>query len=188
MKFLIKSLKYLPILIWGKWLYRSLKILKKNPSARIGYMATITSDCVLSYQNNISPYSKLVDTTIGDYSYVGVGTQVQYASIGKLCSIGDNVRIGLGIHPTHLKSTHPAFYSSQGNWDIKPTVQENIIEYERVYIGDDVWIGTNAIILDGVSIKSHSVIAAGAVVTKDVPEYAIVAGVPAKIIKYRNKV
>lgn len=51
-----------------------------------------------------------------------------------------------------------------------------------------MWIGANAIILDGVSIKSHSVIAAGAVVTKDVPEYAIVAGVPAKIIKYRNKV
>lgn len=77
-------------------------------------MATITSDSELSCQNNISPYFKLVDTSIGDYSYVGVGTLVLYASIGKLCSIGDNVRIGLGIHPTHLKSTHPAFYSPQG--------------------------------------------------------------------------
>ena len=111
---------------------------------------------------------------------------MQYAVIGKLCSIGDNVRIGLGIHPTHLRSTHPAFYSPQGNWDIKPTIQEKITEYKKVYIGDDVWIGTNAMILDGVTIGSHAVIAAGAVVTKDVPEYAIVGGVPAKIIKYRK--
>lgn len=183
----ISSLKHLPLLRWLKWVVRSKKILKNNPTARIGYSAIITPDCTLGYQNNLLPYSKMVGSSIGDYSYIGVGTQVQYADIGSFCSIGDSVRIGLGIHPTHLESTHPAFYSKQGNWDIKPIVEEEIIEYKKVSIGDDVWIGTGAMILDGVNVGSHSVIAAGAVVTKDVPEYAIMGGVPAKIIKYRRR-
>ena len=58
-------------------------------------------------------------------------------------------------------------------------------EYETVTIGHDVWIGTRAIVLDGITVGNGAVIAANSVVTKDVPPYAIVAGVPAKIIKYR---
>ena len=57
---------------------------------------------------------------------------------------------------------------------------------EPVIIGDDVWIGGRVIILPGVTIGSHSIIAAGAVVTKDVPEWAIVGGTPAKVLKFRN--
>ena len=60
-------------------------------------------------------------------------------------------------------------------------------EYKQIRIGSDVWIGARAIILDGIQIGHGAVIAAGAVVTKDVPPYAVVAGVPASIIKYRFK-
>ena len=56
-----------------------------------------------------------------------------------------------------------------------------------MHIGDDVWIGTNVIILPGVNIGSHCIIGAGAVVTKDVPDYAVVGGVPAKVIRYRTE-
>ena len=184
---IFNKLKYIPIVQWGKWVLRTYKIKQKYPTVSIGYMAIITPDCKLGHQNNLLPYSKLVDSSLDDYSYIGVGTQVQYANIGKFCSIGDTVRIGLGIHPTHLESTHPAFYSKKGCWDIKPIVDEDVVEYKRIYIGDDVWIGTNAMILDGVTIGNHVIVAAGAVVTKDVPDYAIVAGVPAKVIKWRSK-
>lgn len=57
---------------------------------------------------------------------------------------------------------------------------------EPVVIGDDVWIGTRVIILPGVKIGNGVIIAAGAVVTKDIPDYAVAGGVPAKVIKYRN--
>lgn len=56
-----------------------------------------------------------------------------------------------------------------------------------MYIGDDVWIGTNVIILPGVNVGNHCIIGAGAIVTKDIPDYAIVGGNPAKIIRMRNE-
>ena len=67
-----------------------------------------------------------------------------------------------------------------------PMIQQGFTKIEPIIIDDDVWIGDNVIILKGVHVHSHSVIAAGAVVTKDVPEYAIVGGVPAKVIRFRN--
>lgn len=100
-------------------------------------------------------------------------------SIGHFCSIADGVKFILGSeHPTNCLSTFPFKVKMLGK------------EYEAqskgdIIIGDDVWIATNAIILSGVSVGQGAVIGAGAVVTKDVPSYAIVGGVPAKVIKYR---
>ena len=69
-----------------------------------------------------------------------------------------------------------------------PMIQQGFEDDHEIIIGDDVWIGTNVTILSGVyKIGNHSIIAAGAVVTKDVPDYAIVGGVPAKIIRMRNE-
>lgn len=176
----------MPFVLWLKWVWRKRKWKKRFPSLSIGIMSEIAGNCSFGHQNIIYGYSTLVDTTLGDYSYVGGNVKIQYATIGKFCSIAEGVKIGLGIHPTNLPSTHPAFYSPQSHWDIKPDLSLNIVEYKPVIIGDDVWIGTNAIVLDGVKIGSHAVVAAGAVVTKDVPEYSIVGGVPAKLIKNRT--
>lgn len=177
----------MPLTMWLKWVVRSWRLKKNNPTLSIGKYAEIVN-CVFGYRNIVYGYSTVVNSEFGDYTYVGGHSRVQYATIGKFCSIADGVKIGLGIHPTHLKSTHPAFYSPQSHWkqDITPDLSLNIQEYKRVVVGDDVWIGTNALVLDGVRIGNHAVIAAGAVVTKDVPEYAIVGGVPAKIINYRH--
>lgn len=68
-----------------------------------------------------------------------------------------------------------------------PMIQQGFTKIKPIVIDNDVWIGDNVTILKGVHVHSHSVIAAGAVVTKDVPEYAIVGGVPAKVIRFRNK-
>ncbi len=112
------------------------------------------------------------DITIGDYTRIGIHCTV----IGPVC-IGSHVNLAQGITVTALNH----------NFE-EPTkrIDEQGITTKPVVIGDDVWIGANAVILPGVTIGRHCVIAAGAVVTKDVPDYTLVGGVPAKVIKSIN--
>lgn len=125
---------------------------------------------------------------IGAYSYFRSDIRIaSFASIGRYCSVARGVRIGDENHHLDWVSTHPFvvnprytgaskehFQYEKASTVVKPTV-----------IGHDVWIAQNAIILGGVNVGHGAVIGAGAVVTKDVPPYAVVGGVPAKIIKYR---
>jgi len=109
-----------------------------------------------------------------------------YSEIGAYCSIAPGAKIGgLGRHPTDWISTHPAFYSTLGQAGLAFADKDMVDECVQTKIGNDVWIGTNAIIMDGVTVHDGAVIGAGAVVTKDVPPYAVVGGVPAKVIRYR---
>jgi virginiamycin A acetyltransferase len=124
------------------------------------------------------------DVVIGDYSYIsGPRSYVESARIGKFCSIARQVVIGPGNHDLSAVTTHP-FPVSPAYGGIalsaKPERQKGPVE-----IGNDVWIGMNAIILRGVKIGDGSVVAAGAVVTRDVPPYTIVAGSPARHVKDR---
>lgn len=121
---------------------------------------------------------------IGDYSYCSQGTILfQGTSIGRYCSIGYNVQIGPPEHPVSFYSTSPSVYRDKR---IKEMIAWPDDDYtEPVEIGNDVWIGSNVIVLRGVHIGNGAIIAAGAVVTKDVPEYTIVGGVPARTIKNR---
>lgn len=115
------------------------------------------------------------NVTIGDYSYVNKNSSVENCSIGKYCSISSGVYICPFEHNLDSVSTHPFFY-------IKERAKEN---RRPVTIGNDVLISLNAIVLEGVTIGDGAVIAAGAVVTKDVKPYEIVGGVPAKHIRFR---
>ena len=131
---------------------------------------------------------KVYHSSLGAYSYIGRGTQLIYASVGKFCSISGNVLIGMGHHTlTHL-STSPIFTEKNNGTGYSWTDRESLLPYKPVTIGNDVWIGTRAMILGGVTIGDGAVIGAGAIVTKDVPPFAIVAGVPARIIRYRFEV
>lgn len=158
---------------------------KKYPSLRISSGVSLY-DCVFGKHNIVYQNALLYNSSIGSFTYVGANCKIKNAEIGKFCSIGEDVKIGLGIHPTNLKSTHPGFYAKDSSYyGFEPTEKLTIPEYRQVKIGNDVWIGTNAIILDGVTIGDGAVVGAGAVVTKDILPYAIVGGVPAKLIRYR---
>ena len=128
----------------------------------------------------------IINSEIQSFSYLGKNCIIQNASIGKFCSIANDVCIGLGKHPLDYFSTSPLFYRSQNTFKINLIEKDlQFEEYLPVSIGNDVWIGSRSLILDGVSIGNGSVIAANSVVTKDVAPYSVIGGVPAKHIKYR---
>ncbi|MHA7967353.1 CatB-related O-acetyltransferase [Paenibacillus sp. CAU 1782] len=107
-------------------------------------------------------------------------------SVGSFCSINHTAAIGtIGNHPLDLVTTSTFIYHP--SWGFVDEIDTNLINKYNppIVIENDVWIGTNAIILPGVTIRNGAIIGAGAVVTKEVPPYAIVGGVPAKIIRYR---
>ena len=123
---------------------------------------------------------------MGDCTYVANNTKILNANIGKYCSIACDVLIGLGKHPVNnFVSTHPIFFSTLKQAQITFAKTSHYNEFDTINIGNDVWIGARAIIVDGISVGDGAIIGAGAVVTRNVPAYAIVGGVPAKIIKYR---
>lgn len=109
------------------------------------------------------------DVMIGEYTRVGLHNTI----IGPV-TIGNHVNLAQGITVTALN--HNFTNASQ-------RIDQQGVNTNPVTISDDVWIGANAVILPGVSIGRHSVVAAGSVVTHDVPEGTVVAGVPAKIIR-----
>lgn len=132
---------------------------------------------------------------IGEGSYLGNNTVIsnpEQTVIGKYCSISHEVYIGPTAHSLHYLTTN-SFIENEDNGTIDNAIvvpKNNLVkpEFETskpVIIGNDVWIGLRAIIMPGVKIGDGAVIATGAIVTKDIPPYAIAAGVPAKIIKYR---
>jgi acetyltransferase-like isoleucine patch superfamily enzyme len=132
----------------------------------------------------ISSNCEIINTTLDNFTYVSKNTTILNSSIGKFCSIASGVKINLPNHPLNFVSTHPIFYSKVYK-KLNNITHTKFNESQRVDIGSDVWIGENSIILTGVKIGNGAVIAAGAIVNKDVPDYAIVGGIPAKLIKYR---
>jgi len=129
----------------------------------------------------------LVYVKFGRRSFVAPKTHLQNCTVGNFCSIGPEVRAGMGFHPSRdFVSTYPAFYRKENGGCLNSFVGEDLFEdTEAIEIGNDVWIGASVMILDGVRIGNGAIVAAGAVVNKDVPDYAIVGGVPAKLIRYR---
>lgn len=128
--------------------------------------------------------TQFYDSSIGKYSYIGYDCSIVKCKIGAFCSIASDVEIGGAQHPLDWVSTSPVFYNVSGGTG-RHLGSLTISNIKETIIGNDVWIGVKAIIMQGVSIGDGAVIGAGAIVTNDVPPYAIVGGVPAKIIRYR---
>lgn len=135
--------------------------------------------------------------TIGDNSSfsgsMGYGTYMCndcsiIGNVGRFCSIAPEVKNSIGVHPVNAPyvSTSPMFFSLRKQSG-ETFAQKQMFDELRdpIEIGHDCWIGQRAFIVGGVKIGTGAVVLAGAVVTKDVPPYAIVGGVPAKLVKYR---
>jgi len=142
-------------------------------------------NCNISKTAKIYPFSKITNSTINDYSYVSYSCTINNCQIGRFCSIANGTKIGLGKHPIDYISTSPIFYSPNNPLKVKISDVLRFEETAPVKIGNDVWIGANVIILDGITIGNGAIIGANSLVTKDVTPYSIVGGIPAKPIKNR---
>jgi len=134
----------------------------------------------------------LADTSLhtaelGDFSYLGPRCIVGDATIGKFCAIAAEVRIGAPNHPMDRPSMHrftycPEYYAAGA---VRDHAFFDRRKEDRAVIGNDVWIGHGVIVLPGVKVGDGAVLAAGAVITKDVQPYTVVGGIPAKFIRER---
>jgi acetyltransferase-like isoleucine patch superfamily enzyme len=184
---MISSILKNPLSVWLKWLvqkhYFELKYAKKK--LKIGYLATV-NNCQFGSYNTLYAGVVLHNVTLGDFTYISENGKLVNTDVGKFSCIGPEVHVGLGKHPSRdFVSTHSFFFSPL--WQVQNSLTDASFfeEFAKIKIGNDVWIGARAIILDGVTIGDGVIVGAGAVVTKDVPDYAVVGGVPARVLRYR---
>jgi phosphonate metabolism protein (transferase hexapeptide repeat family) len=142
----------------------------------------------LGHFTEIGTGTRLLNVEIGDYSYCERFGDIANTTVGKFSNIAAFVRIGATDHPLELATLHHFLYRSSKYWD---DVDDDIDWFERrrarrTTIGHDTWIGHAAQVKPEVSVGDGAVVASGAIVTKDVPPYAIVAGVPARVIRLRQ--
>jgi phosphonate metabolism protein (transferase hexapeptide repeat family) len=150
------------------------------PQARI-------KDSYFGKYTEIADGTSVVKSTIDDFSYVMEHCSVIYTSIGKFANIASMVRMNPGFHPMERPTLHHFTYRAK-MYGFKEHDDDEFFhwrELQRVTIGHDTWIGHGSVIMPGVTIGNGAVIGSLSVVTKDVAPYEIVAGVPAKRLRFR---
>ncbi len=158
---------------------------------RQAYPSCIFHNNVVVYKTVFGDFNVTFDdvvisiSNIGSHTYIQKGATIINADIGKYCSIASKVSIGPGLHFMKGVSTHPSFYLKNTPLAKVYSKTDEFQSSKRTTIGNDVWIGEGAIILDGVNIGNGAIIAAGSVVTKDIDRFSIVGGTPARLIRKR---
>lgn len=135
----------------------------------------------------IGANARLTEVGMDDYAYCDRFAEIAYSQVGKFANIAAFARVNPGNHPTWRASLHHFMYRSSAYFEDEPDEAE-LFEWRRETIcvlGADTWLGNGAQVLPGRVVGTGSVVGAGAIVTKDVPCYAIVAGNPAQVIKMR---
>jgi phosphonate metabolism protein (transferase hexapeptide repeat family) len=166
---------------------------RRSPRAsRDGEPAIHTSaalrDCKIGKFCEVKERVFMRSCSLGDYSYVERHSELIYTHTGRFCAIAADVRLNALNHPIDRVSQHKFTYRANEYFVGKKPDQgfrEQRMEQGRVVVGHDVWIGHGAIVLPGVVIGTGAVIGAGAVVTHDVEPYAIMAGTPARFVRWR---
>lgn len=160
---------------------------KLGPNPFLHPHATVVSS-VLGRYVEIGEATNILESKLGDYSYTARFADIAYSTLGKFVNVAAFTRINPGEHPYHRASLHHFMYRSSYFWP-EEVDEDLVFDWRRsrpVHVGNDTWIGHGAIIMKGVTVHDGAAIGSNAVVTKDVPPYAIVAGTPAKIIKWRH--
>lgn len=150
-----------------------------HPSARI-------RSSQLGAWTDIGPNCALLESSLDDYTYLAGDVAVIYSEIGKFCSIASHATINPGNHPmTRVTQHHLTYRRAQYGFGEEDAAFFDWRRADKCVIGHDVWIGHGATILAGVTVGTGAVVGAGAVVSKNVAPYAIVGGVPARVIRKR---
>lgn len=153
-----------------KMFHRAFRIItfRKGIYGKVGIKNSIKNGCLIDEAS-----------CIGNYNFIAKDASFTAVKMGNYCSIGPGVILGPGEHDYRKVSTRTIVTKCE-----KDSTYSDLTKKELI-IGNDVWIGARAIVLRGVSVGNGAIIAAGAVVTKDVPAFSIVGGVPARRIKDR---
>lgn len=159
-------------------------IIRLNPGARI-IKSTICGPLFLNKNSQVGP-----DVTVGKYSGMNESCYIARATMGSFCAVGARTSINPFNHPVDWLSTNEfQYHPNSFDWVEEYTNIERLARtpdmFKHSTIGNDVWTGHNVNVMAGVNVGDGAIIAAGSVVTKDVPPYAIVAGVPATVKRYR---
>ena len=150
---------------------------------RISFRATVV-DCEVDKTSVVEHHANVRYSKIGRYTYISARSSVIFAEVGSFCSIAAGVGIGGGAHKIDAVSTSPVFNKGRNIFK-KNLGKIEFSPYKNTVIGNDVWIGNRALVLQGVNVGDGAIVGAGSVVTKDVEPYTIVAGNPAKVIRKR---
>ncbi len=175
-----------------KYIWRLLKrISLRKKNVRICQSVRFNQHSVFSGNNRIGERSIVLNSKIGKCSYVDADCFLCNVEIGAFTSIAHNVRVEPWTHPSRgYISTSPSFYSLQSANGRTYTTEKSFkdeltVDGRFCKIGNDVWLCANVTIIGGVTIGDGAIVATGAVVNRDVPPYAVVGGIPAKVIRYR---
>ena len=179
-----------------KWFIRCFieRVKQRKNGTHISRKVKINGKIFFEGCNFVGEATELTESSLGKMTYIASNCKFENTKIGKFTSIGPNCKVIYGDHPTkEFVSTHPAFYSNfrpAGKCYVKRNKFDEIKyadkeENRMLCIGNDVWLASDVCILAGCTISDGAVVAAGALVTTDIPPYAVVGGVPARVIRYR---
>ncbi len=161
------------------------KLLRRHPTLHLGPRCVVQRSTLGRYVRLLGDVT-LRDAALGDYTIVAEHARLEHATVGRYCSIAPRAFVGLGSHPSReYASTHPIFYIHAPHAGFDLVDRDQFTPYTPTTVGHDVWIGANAAVRDGITIHNGAIVGANAVVTKDVPPYHIVGGVPARLIRPR---
>lgn len=165
---------------------RTENLILKDPEPRIHPTAELKA-CKLGRYASIGERVVLREVNVGDFSYFERHAEAIYTTIGKFCSIAANSRINALEHPIERITQHKLSYrpNEYFRWLGVDAAFRARRQAKAVGIGNDVWIGHGAVIMPGISIGNGAIVGANSVVTRNVPAYTIVAGVPAKPLRMR---